>query len=392
MTRYTILWLSLIDWDAPWQGQQELASRLAADGHTVTFVETLGIRSPGRHDWRRLISRLRNRVRGGWWGFRPLAENLSLFSPLAIPLPGHRWADGINHRILMASLQRMPREGPLMVWTYAPTTTAVRLVRELRPERLIYYCIDDILNNPAGVAPGIAQAESWLLANADHVFATSRQLYAERKGRNPCITYLPEAANIAPFMEPSPEPADLVGRPRPRICFFGTLDGRLDQGLLARVAAANPAASVILIGPARCDVSDLTRLPNVHLLGPRAHDLLPAYLQQMDLFIIPYHVNAYTVNVHPVKSYEALATGKPLVVVALPELQPYAGPVLVARDDDEFLAGIAAGLAESDPVLIEKRRKIAQNNTWDIRCRVIKEKALAEQRSPLDQGEAFEPT
>ena len=95
---------------------------------------------------------------------------------------------------------------------------------------------------------------------------------------------------------------------------------------------------------------------------------------------------------NPVKSYEALATGKPLVAVALPELQPYAGPVLVARDDDEFLAGIAAGLAESDPALIEERRKIAQNNTWDIRYRVIKNKVLAEQSSPLGQVEAFEPT
>ena len=382
MTFYTILWLALIDWDAPWQGQQELASRLAADGHTVIYVETLGVRSPARRDWGRLVNRLRNRVRGGLWGFRQLTENLSLFSPLAIPAPGRVWAEWVNQRILLPSLRRLPGKDPLMIWTYLPTSMTVGLVQALRPERLVYYCIDDIARNLAGVAPQIAQAESWLLRHADHVFATSHRLYSERRAKTLHCTYLPEAADISPFAESRPEPVDLEAMQRPRICFFGTLDARLDQELLARVAAENPAASIVLIGPARCDISRLVRIPNVRFLGPRSHEILPAYLQHMDLFVIPYIVNSYTLSSHPVKTYEALATGKPLVVVALPELLQYAGPVVVARDADEFLAGVADGLAGSDPRLIEARREIARENTWDIRYGTIRARVLAGPRSP----------
>jgi glycosyltransferase involved in cell wall biosynthesis len=385
MTHHTILWLAVIDWNANWQGQQTLASRLAADGHAVIFVETPGVRPVARRDWRRLRARLRNRLQGGLWGFRPLAENLWRLSPVLIPLPGRAWADAINRRLLTASLRHAPAHdpgAPLMVWTYLPTPLAVQLVQELRPARLVYHCINDTAHNPAGIAPGTLEAEDWLVRRADHIFATSRQLVAERQPKNPYTTYLPEAADIAPFMESRPEPADLAGLPHPRICFFGTLEMWLDQTLLARVAATYPESSLILIGPIRYDFAPLLRLPNVHLLGSRAHDLLPAYLQHMDVLIIPYQITPYMANVHPVKTYEALATGKPLVTTDLPELRPYAGPVTVAPNEEAFLAGIAAGLAEADlapsaPLrasLVEARREIARQNTWDARLRVIKEK------------------
>jgi glycosyltransferase involved in cell wall biosynthesis len=374
--RYTVIWLAVIDWDAPWQGQQTLASRLAADGHSVTFVETPGVRAVARRDWGRLRQRLGNRLRGGALGYRLLADNLWLLSPVLLPLPGRVWADRFNRWLMMLSLRHVPSCGPdapLMVWTYLPTPLAVHLVQGLRPARLVYHCINDTARNPAGVAPGPLEAEDWLVRQADHVFATSRVLYTERKAKNGHTTYLPEAADIGPFVQPRLEPEELVALPHPRICFFGTLDVWLDQQLLVRVALAFADASLVLIGPARCDLSRLQRLPNVHLLGPRPHDALPAYIQHMDVLIIPYQINDYTVNVHPVKTYEALATGKPLVTTGLPELEPYAGAVTVAHDADAFLEGIARGLSESEAMLAQRRREIAEQNTWDARYQIVKE-------------------
>jgi glycosyltransferase involved in cell wall biosynthesis len=261
-----------------------------------------------------------------------------------------------------------------MIWSYLPTPLAVQLVRKLRPDRLVYHCIDDMARNLAGAASGLGGAEDWLVRHADHVFATSQELYSERKAKNSHTTYLPEAADIAPFMQLGPEPDDLIGLPHPRICFFGTLDLRIDQTLLIRVADAYPAASIVLIGPTRCDLGRLRRRHNIHFMGFRPHDALPAYLHHMNLFIIPYQITPYTVNVHPVKTYEALVTGKPLVTTDLPELRPYAPAVTVARDEGAFLAGIASGLTETDPGLAGQRREIARQNTWDARYRIIKEK------------------
>lgn len=377
MSRYTILWLSVNEWDAAWDCQQILAHRLAAEGHAVTFVETLGVRSATRRDWRRLVGRLRKRLQAGLRGFRPLARNLWLFSPVLLPVPGRPWADSINQRLLMFSFRRLPMPepgAPLMVWTYLPTPLAVRLVKRLQPTRWVYYAIDDVAHNPAGVAPGLAQAEAWLASHADQVFTTSQELFARQRVRNPNTTYLPGAVDIAPFVEPRPEPADLASLPHPRICFFGTLDLRVDQDLLARVATAHPDSAVVLLGPVKCDVGRLRELANVYLLGARSHDLLPAYLQHMDLFVIPYKITPYTVSIHPVKTYEALATGKPLVTTDLPELRPLAGAISVTEDQDAFVAAVGRGLAEADPALSQRRREIARQNTWDARYRVIKEK------------------
>jgi glycosyltransferase involved in cell wall biosynthesis len=389
MDRMTVLCLAVIDWDAPWQGAQTLAMRMAADGHTVLFTETLGVRPAARRDWRRLARRLRNRLAAGRWGFRPLAiggrpvENLWLFSPVLLPFPGRPWADSLNLRLLAPSLRHRPGGAPLLLWTFLPTPIVAALIQELEPARVVYHCVDDIVSNPAGVAPGLAEAEAWLVERADHVLVTSRSLYETRRVRNSGTLYLPDGADIEPFMEAWPEPADLAALPRPRVCFPGTVDERLDLGLVAGVAEAHPGAAVVLIGPVKVDSGPLRRLPNVHLLGQRSHQVLPAYLRHSDVLIIPYAISDYTRHIHPAKTYECLATGKPLVVTDLPELRPYAGPVVVARDRAEFLRGVAAGLvegAESGPAgaagLSRERQQIARSNSWDVRYRVIQQEIL----------------
>lgn len=377
MNTFKVLWLSVIDWDSPWQGAQSLASWMAADGHQVTFVETLGVRRAVLRDWRRLAKRLHKRSKGGSWGFRPLGENLWLYSPVLVPLPGRVWADRLNLQLLMPSLARLPGDGPLMVWTFLPTPLVVRLVRQLRPALLIYHCVDEIVSNPMGVAPGTAESEQWLVIHADHIFATSRQMWASRRAQNPNTTYLPDGADVDLFAQYRPEPPDLAELPRPRICFIGTVDARLDLELLSRVAVAYPRASLVLIGPVKRSLGGLRRLPNVHLIGARPHEALPAYMHNVDVLIIPYRVNSYTRNIHPAKTYEILATGKPLVTTDLPELRPHAGPVAIAKDGDEFLASIAAALVETGPRLVESRRQLALSNTWEVRYRVIEDTILS---------------
>jgi glycosyltransferase involved in cell wall biosynthesis len=387
--RVTVLCLAVIDWDAPWQGAQTLAMRMAADGHTVLFTETLGVRAAGRRDWRRLARRLRKRLAAGRWGFRPVAiggrpvENLWLFSPVLLPFPGRPWADRLNRRLLVASLRHRPGPAPLLLWTFLPTPIVVDLIRDLQPARVVYHCVDDIANNPAGVAPGLVEAEGWLVARADHVLATSRSLYEARRAYNPATLYLPDGADVEPFMEVWPEPADLAALPRPRICFAGTVDERVDLDLVGEVAAAHPEAAVVLIGPVEVDSGPLRRLPNVHVLGQRCHPVLPAYLSHCDVLMIPYRISDYTAHIHPAKTYECLATGKPLVVTDLPELRAYAGPVVVARDREAFLRGVAAGLAEraaggsaGAAKLREERQRIARRNSWDARYRIIQQEIL----------------
>jgi O-antigen biosynthesis protein len=113
----------------------------------------------------------------------------------------------------------------------------------------------------------------------------------------------------------------------------------------------------------------LAGLPNVHRLGPRPHAALPAYLAAADACLIPFARSPFTDAVNPVKVYEYLATGGPIVATPLPELAPFAPVCYQGEGADGWLRALDAALAEaaSDPRR-EERRRLARANTWDDRA------------------------
>jgi glycosyltransferase involved in cell wall biosynthesis len=107
-------------------------------------------------------------------------------------------------------------------------------------------------------------------------------------------------------------------------------------------------------------------LPNIHLLGHRPYAVLPAYVKSFDVAVIPYRVNAYTRAVFPIKFFEFLGSGKPVVISDLPALAEYWDAVLVARDADEFLHCCERALVDTEAAR-ERRLALASKHTWETR-------------------------
>jgi uncharacterized SAM-binding protein YcdF (DUF218 family)/glycosyltransferase involved in cell wall biosynthesis len=389
-----IVCISSIDWDFVWQGHQEIMSRLAMAGNVVLFVENTGVRPVRLSDMPRLRGRLRN-WRRGVKGFRQEQTNLFVFSPLVLPFPYLRPARWLNRILLMRALRRWMRAigfGRPLVWTFLPTPTARDVIRELDPELTIYYCIDDFASSSSG-ARRIVDSERRLFAEADLVFVTSERLRERAARTSHAVHLFPFGVKYEAFeavrTEAVPPPVDVRDLPRPLIGYVGGIHQWLDQALLADVARALPAMSFVLVGPAQTDTSALATLPNVHLLGARAHADIPRYIDAFDVGLVPYRRTEYTANVYPTKLNEYLAMGKPVVATDLSEIRRFNAEhgdiVSVAAEAPEFAEAVRQAVeAKADRVARERRIEVARGNSWTVkiaRMTTLIESALGRRRA-----------
>jgi len=371
-----IVCISSIDWDFIWQGHQEIMSRLAEQGHRVLFIENTGVRAVQFRDLPRLTQRIRN-----WWrgtkGFRQERENLFVYSPVLLPFPYSRLARWINQAMLLRALRRWMHASGFrrpVIWTFLPTPLARDLIRELDPELTVYHCTDDF-SSSSKQARRIKGVEERVFREADLVFVTSSKLRDRAQRFNRQVHLFPSGVNLRRFEEARERsdglPEDLRRLPRPVIGYVGGVHQWLDQELLAAAAVRMPEASFVLVGPVQTELSRLARLPNVHLLGARAHADVPAYIKGFDVGIVPYRLSEYTSHVYPTKLNEYFAMGIPVVTTDLLEIrrfnEQHGELVGMARGPDAFVEVLRGALASAgDAALALRRIEAAGHYDWGV--------------------------
>jgi uncharacterized SAM-binding protein YcdF (DUF218 family)/glycosyltransferase involved in cell wall biosynthesis len=377
VNQYDVICISSIDWDFIWQGHQEIMSRLAAGGHRVLFIENTGVRPPRVSDLPRLMSRLRN-WRKGTKGFREERANLFIHSPIVVPLPYSRIARWLNQRILMRGINRWMRAVGVtrpVVWTFLPTPLARELIKDINPALTIYYCIDDLASS-SREARKIVKSEQALFREADLVFVTSERLRQRAAQFSERVHLFPFAVNLALLQKTrearEPVPADLAALKHPIAGYVGGLHQWVDQDLLVDLATRLPTINFALVGPLQSDVSKLKALPNIHLLGQRAHADLPRYVSGFDCGLVPYRITEYTANVYPTKLNEYLVMGIPVVATDLAEIRRFNaehGPVVQVAESGEAYANAVKSAVAAVPLPSEVSRRIevAESNSWERR-------------------------
>jgi glycosyltransferase involved in cell wall biosynthesis len=372
-----IVCLGFGEWDAElWTNQQHLMSRLARRNR-VLFLESLGLRQPrlaGR-DLRRMARRVERAAAGA-----RAVDGLHVLSPLVIPIHGRPRLRTLNAGLLRAQVGRAAHslgfERPLL-WSYVPQ--ADWLVETLEPSAIVYHCVDDIAAQKGVAAAPFREAEAHFAARADLVLASAPALAERMRTLNEHVFYAPNVADTDRFataLEVGPTDPAIAALPGPRIVFTGAVVAtKLDLELLEGVARARPNWSIALVGPVgagdpRTDISALERLPNVHLLGARPYVGLPEVLRGADVALVPYAINDLTRSVFPMKVYEYLAAGLPVVTTPLPALAEITG-VVVAADAPATIAAVERALAEDGPAARRARSAAVRENSWDARLEEI---------------------
>lgn len=230
---------------------------------------------------------------------------------------------------------------------------AAIIAHELRPDAFAYYCVDihSELRIPYARAETVERIEAQTVARADLVFAISKPLVERLGERHPRVIHAPhgvESALFARAAAPGPVHADLAAIPVPRLGFVGVLAHWLDYELLTGIARARPDWHLCLIGPVgpHVDISPVRAHSNIHLLGQRDRAELPAFLRGFDVCLVPFLVNELTINSSPLKAYEYVAAGRPVVSSRLPELAEFAPPIRIADGLDGWIAEIDRALGD----------------------------------------------
>jgi glycosyltransferase involved in cell wall biosynthesis len=333
----------------------------------------MGLRQPqlSSRDLRRIARRLVRGVQAP-----RAADGVHVLSPLVIPLHRYGAVRAINKRLLPWLVRRAARRlgmsAPIL-WAYVPQAEV--LIDTLRPSKVVYHCVDDMANQKGIDGASFRAAEERFTKEADLVFATSAPL-AERlanwSGRVVTMTNVADTDLFAGALGDGPIDPALETLPAPRIVFTGAIvTTKLDVDLLVGLARARRDWSIALVGPIgpgdpSTDVSPLRAEPNIHLLGKRPYEQLPDVLRGADAALIPYARNELTASIFPMKVYEYLAAGLPVVAAPLPSLEGVEG-IVTASGPEATAAKLDELLAADGPEARQARSRLAAKHSWDVR-------------------------
>lgn len=373
--RRDFLIISSIDYSEIRQMPQHLATSLVQSGHRVLFVENTGVRAPRLADASRIGARIRNWLKGTG-GFFDVQTNLTVYSPLFIPLPYSRFALAINRFVLSSLIDKWMRSSrfynPILI-TFLPTPLADALIKDIDPSLVIYYCANDMAGGSIGAA-SLRKHEDIFFATADAVFCNSNALMENANKFSKKTFLFPAGVDFAKFenaRKNSEVHQDLSHILNPIVGYIGAISGVFDQELLVKTAQALPEVSFVLVGPIYTDVSLLKSVSNIFLLGKKSHDHVPAFIKGFDVALIPYTKTPFTDAVYSCKLNEYLAMGASVVTTDLREIRLYTeiyGDVLqIAKTDDDFIQMIRAAISAPNEKDIINRIKAAKKNSWEKR-------------------------
>jgi len=260
------------------------------------------------------------------------------------------------------------------VWLWMYNPLYVQALPTLAPERVILDLVDDLGAYAARDASrqNMQTCVERAIATSDLVIATSRTLvetYASHT-RQKKIALVPNGVRGDWIGRvPGALPAAVRGLPHPRIGFVGALFGYLDYPLLRAAARAFPEGSLTLVGPIQdADAVDaLRREPNVRVIGPVAQDSVPDYIASFDVCLAPFRAGAVRKSVNPLKVYEYLAIGRPVVATPLEALldDPIAEQIRFAEGPDAFVHAIREALTMETPAAQASRREAVRPFAWE---------------------------
>jgi glycosyltransferase involved in cell wall biosynthesis len=363
--------LSGIRWDFLWQRHQTLATRFARAGYKTIFVETTGLATPrpNRTTLHKVLDRLRRP--GGGGEMAPDEPNLTVYSPITAP-PTWRAFRSLNRKFFVPhvarDLRRIAGAAPVVL-AYPPTRTTLDLIFSLNPQLLYYDCSEDYEGFP-GIPKDIATTERELLLNVDLVSCTSPSLLQKVRALRPDVFLSGPGVDYQKFAAlQEDKPASKVHT----VCYFGHLGHeRIDLAALRAVAEAG--FEVRIIGEVGRVGQDLIGPSGIDYRGEVPHDRLPAALRGVDVFLLPYLENKLTRGISPAKTYECLATGKPVVATPLPALKALGDHVYLAREPEEFVETLQNLEKLETKEKVRARIDLARENSWEARFEEIEKK------------------
>jgi glycosyltransferase involved in cell wall biosynthesis len=369
LTEALVVSLSRNFWDEVWRSRHQVMSRLARHNDVIFVSRPLSVdealtpraatplvRRPGAHR---------------------VTDRLTAYVPPRYLPKLHRaeFASDVLDVLRRSHLRRFARRWRqrsrvLYLWHpgFAPYIDAF-------PDHVVcYHLFDDLADGPSARASKTEDALTNIFRRADLVFTASEELQ-QRYERFGNVYWVPNGVDYELYagVPRTVAPADLASIAAPRVGYVGTLRHQIDLTLIADLAAAKPDWSFVLIGESSHAITETSEFEqlrarrNVHMLGAKPGDAVPAYLAHLDVGLLPYLLDGPARFCYPLKMHEYLAAGLPVVSSRISAVRPFASVISVAGSVDEWIREIERALGDRAESRVGERQRVARDNSWDQR-------------------------
>lgn len=298
---------------------------------------------------------------------------LTIYSPGALlprlykPAWAARWT---QRQRLRQAIRTLHKRGCERIVLYLWRPEFGDAIEEFNWALTCYHIDDEYSFSPFDVP--ISAEELNVIRCVDHVFIHSPGLLEKKGSINPHTSFVPLGVDYESFSKRLPEPDDLSKVPKPRIGYIGSLKRQLDWPLLDVLTSANPIYSFVFAGPSQIDadvaaaIKALSQKRNVYFLGEKATNLVPAYVQHLDVGLMPYRNDDYAKYGYPLKLHEYLAAGIPAIGVRMRTLQDFSEYVFLPDTPEGWTSAIHQALLPSSnsSSIRAKRQSIAKQHDW----------------------------
>lgn len=371
-----VLYAAIHAWTSPLQvGSQAIAAQFAKNGWDVAYVSAPLTplhwlrRGSGEYAWRMAEHRAGGgtALGGRLWHYVPFA----LLAPDNRPPLRARWLFENWHRLTTPNLPGILRSrGFGEVDLLVLDTLFQPFWLDLVPHRRSVARLADYNAGFPGYGGATEEAERKIVSRVDCVVTAAAGLDEVARGLGAKrVLRVPNGIDASRFEgELPPEPAEYAGWRGPIAVYVGAMAEWVDLSLVEACARSRPDVLFALVGPGPDDAAGFPELANVHFLGRRPPETIPAYLRNADVGLIPFRsprLESLISRVNPLKLYEYLAAGLPVVSTRWAELEGLASPARLCATTDEFVAALDGAIAvPGDP---EHLRAFAREADWSRR-------------------------
>lgn len=347
-----LICLSHLRWNFVWQRPQHLLSRFAKKGRVFFVEEPIVSDDP---DPRLDVQTHQSGVK------------------VVVPhIPLSAWEAGEGESFLRRLFDQLfinQNIGEYFFWYYTPM--AFEWTKHKEPQAIIYDCMDE-LSAFKNAPTQLVEREKEIFKVADLVFTGGQSIFEAKRDKHEKVFAFPSSIEAEHFNKArlvTEEPVDQKPIAHLRLGFIGVIDERLDIKLIGKIAALRPDWQFIMIGPiVKIDENDLPKAVNIHYLGSKKYEELPAYLAGWDAALLPFALNDSTKFISPTKTPEYLAAGLPVVSTPIRDVvRPYGemGMVRIAETAERFVQSCQEALAEDRAERLKKVDEFLSKSSWD---------------------------
>lgn len=358
INKYDVIFCSIINWNFRYQRPQHIATKFAENGHRVFYL-SIDLQQQKSYKVREIAEKIYEIT-------IPFCYNTTIYDV--------ELAEGID--VIKLAFKEIFADFSIKESiTFVEFPLWAPVVSFLKKEfgsKVLFDCLDEY-SGFDNVHVDIQKIETQLLKISDYCITTSDMLYQKHKKECENNALIRNATEFEHFNK-CPENSLLEHVKKPIIGYYGAIGHWFDAEVVCHMARIKPDWSIVLIGHADAyNINLLKEHSNVYLLGEQPYSELPQYLFWFDVCIIPFKLVDLILSTNPVKFYEFMSAGKPVVSAELPELFPYKDYLYFAKNKDDFISQIDKALVEDNDDLKKIRIDLARQNDWQHRFQEINE-------------------